>query len=155
MATGMGFFQRLFSPESARTELLEALAVLAGRNQGLVNRLKRHAALTTGNIKTGVEAIAEKQAAHIKAFHSILAEYNMWEKLPEDALHDGSNNWARLSGDLEVMGGLIADLRTNSMKWESVDQGIAEKLLQLAVEDEVQENELRKQASKCDALALD
>jgi hypothetical protein len=155
MATGMGFFQKLFSPESARTELLEELAVIAGCNEGLVNRLKRHAALTTGNVRAGVEAVAEKQAAHIKVLHSILAEYNIWEKLPEEALHDGSNNWARLSGDLEVLGALAADLRKNSIKWESVDQRIADKLLQLAGEDEIHESELRKQASKCDALALD
>ncbi len=57
----MDFFQRLFSPASARAELLEELAVLAGRNQGLVDRLKRHAALTSPNIKTGHEAHAEKE----------------------------------------------------------------------------------------------
>jgi hypothetical protein len=56
----MGFIQRLFSPVSARAELLEELAVLAGRNQGLIDRLKRHAALTSPNIKAGVEALAEK-----------------------------------------------------------------------------------------------
>ena len=155
MAAGMGFFQKLFSPASARTELLEELAVIAGRNEGLVNRLKRHAALTAGNVKAGVEAIAEKQAAHIKVFHSILAEYNIWERLPEEPLHYGSNNWARLSGDLEVLGALAADLRKSSVKWESVDQGVAEKLLQLAGEDDLHESELRKQAAKCDAMALD
>jgi hypothetical protein len=151
----MGFLQRLFSPVSMQTELLEELSVLAGRNEGLVERLKRHAAQTSGNIKTGVEAVAQKEAAHLKVLHTILADHNVWAKLPEAALHDGSNNWARLSGDLEVLGQLAADLRTTATKWESVDDGIAQKLLQLAGDDDLQESELRKQAMKCDALAED
>jgi hypothetical protein len=145
----------MFSPVSMQTELLEELSVLAGRNEGLVERLKRHAAQTSGNIKTGVEAVAQKEAAHLKVLHTILADHNVWAKLPEAALHDGSNNWARLSGDLEVLGQLAADLRTTATKWESVDDGIAQKLLQLAGDDDLQESELRKQAMKCDALAED
>jgi hypothetical protein len=151
----MGFFQRLFSPGSARAELLEELAVLAGRNQGLVDRLKRHATLTSANIKAGVEALAEKEAGHVKVITSLLADNNVWAKLPEAALHDGSNNWARLSGDLEVLGALAAELRLNAMKWKSVDEGIAATLLELAIEDEDRESELRKLALLCDALALD
>jgi len=155
MATGMGFFQRLFSPDSARAELLEELAAIAGRNQGLVDRLKRHAPLTGSSIKPGVEALAEAEAAHVKVLHSILADHNVWAKLPEAALHDGSNNWARLSGDLAVLAELASDLRTNAMKWESVDDGIVGKLRQLSIEDDDHESELRKLAMKCDALALD
>lgn len=151
----MGFFQRLFSPASARAELLEELSVLAGRNQGLVERLKRHAPQTALNIRTGVEALAEKEAGHVKVLNSILADRNVWAKLPEAALHDGSNNWARLSGDLEVLGTLAADLRLNAMKWESVDDGVAATLLELAIEDEYRESELRKLAMMCDAMALD
>jgi hypothetical protein len=155
MATGMGFFERLFSPASMRTELLEELAAIAGRNQGLVERLRRHAEPTPANIKGGVAELAEAEAAHLKVMHAILADHNVWEKLPEAALHDGSNNWARLSGDLEVMRELAADLRGNAMKWEAVDAGIAEKLLRVSIEDEENESELRRLAMKCDALALD
>jgi hypothetical protein len=155
MATSMGFFQRLFSPASARAELLEDLAVIGGRNQGLVERLRRHAPMTATNIKTGVEALAEKEAGHVKVLHSILADHNVWAKLPEAALHDGSNNWARLSGDLEVLGTLAVDLRLNAMRWESVDDGVAATLLELAVEDEARESDLRKLAMMCDAMALD
>jgi hypothetical protein len=151
----MGFFQRLFSPDSARAELLEELAAIAGRNQGLVDRLKRHAPLTGASIKPGVEALAEAEAAHVKVLHSILADHNVWAKLPEDALHDGSNNWARLSGDLAVLAELASDLRTNAIKWEAVDEDIVSKLRQLSIEDDDHESELRKLAMKCDALALD
>lgn len=155
MATGMGFFQRLFSPESAQAELLEELSVLAGQNQGLVERLRRHAQLNRSNIKEGVAALAEKEAAHVKLLHSILADHNVWAKLPEPALHDGSNNWARLSGDLEVLGTLAAELRLAAVKWEQVDENIAEKLRQLSIEDSDRESELRKLALLCDAMALD
>jgi hypothetical protein len=155
MATGMGFFQKLFSPASARAELLEELAVIAGHNQGLVDRLKRHAALSGASIKPGVEALAEKEAAHVKLLNSILADHNVWAKLPEPALHDGSNNWARLSGDLAVLAALASDLRLNAMKWESVDEEIVAKLRRLAAEDDNQESELRKLAMMCDAMALD
>jgi hypothetical protein len=151
----MGFFQKLFTPVSARAELLEELAVIAGHNQGLVDRLKRHAPQTGASIKPGVEALTEKEATHVKVLHSILADHNVWAKLPEPALHDGSNNWARLSGDLLVLGAIAADLRNNAMKWESVDEGIVAKLRQLAMEDDDHESELRKLAMKCDALALD
>ena len=155
MATGMGFFQKLFSPVSARAELLEELAAIAGHNQGLVDRLRRHAALSGVSIKSGVEALAEKEAAHVKMLNSILADHNVWAKLPEAALHDGSNNWARLIGDLAVLAALASDLRLNAMKWESVDEEIVGKLRQLATEDDTHESELRKLAMMCDAMALD
>jgi hypothetical protein len=151
----MGFFQKLFSPASARAELIEELAVIAGHNQGLVDRLKRHAALSGASIKPGVEALAEKEAAHVKLLNSILADHSVWAKLPEPALHDGSNNWARLSGDLAVLAALASDLRLNAMKWESVDEEIVAKLRQLAAEDDNHESELRKLAIMCDAMALD
>ena len=151
----MGFFRKLFSPASDRAELLEDLAVITGRNQGLVDRLKRHALLTAANIKAGVEGLAEAEAGHVKVLNSILADHDVWSKLPEPALHDGSNNWARLSGDLEVLGTLAADLRLNAMRWEAVDEDVAATLLELAIEDEDRESDLRKLALKCDALALD
>jgi hypothetical protein len=151
----MGFFRKLFSPASDRAELLDQLAALAGRNQGLVDRLKRHATLAAANIKAGVEALAEAEAGHVKVLNSILADRDVWSKLPKPALHDGSNNWARLSGDLEVLRSLAADLRLNAMKWEAVDEGVAATLLELAIEDEDRESELRQIALKCDALALD
>jgi len=46
-------------------------------------------------------------------------------------------------------------MHIKAMKWESVDESVAAKLLQLAIEDDDRESELRKLALKCDALALD
>lgn len=155
MATGMGLLQRLFSPVSPREELLEDLAVLAGHNQELVDRLKRHAPLASPNISAGAEAIAKKEESHVKVINSILADHNVWAKLPQPALHDGANNWARLSGDLQIIGALGAELRSLAMKWESVDETVAATLLQLAIEDADRESELRNLALRCDPLALD
>jgi hypothetical protein len=152
----MGFFQRMRSPASSEAGLLEELAVLAGKNQGLVERMRKHAAiLPAQNIKAGVIALAEKEARHVKQLNAILSDHNVWAKLPELPLHDGSNNWARLSGDLELLGTLAADLRLASVKWEAVNEAISNQLRDLANDDDGHESELRKLAMKCDAMALD
>ena len=156
MATGMGFFQRLRSSASTKAGLLEELAVLTGNNQGLVERMRRHAAICPyQNIKAGVVALADKESRHVKALNAILSDHNVWAKSPELPLHDGSNNWARLSGDLALLGSLAADLRLASVKWESVDEKTSNQLRQIANEDDEHESELRKLAMKCDAMALD
>jgi hypothetical protein len=156
MATGMGFFQRFRSSVSNKAGLLEQLTILAGNNQGLVERMRWHAAICNyPNIKAGVVALAEKEARHVKALNAILSDHNVWAKTPEIPLHDGSNNWARLSGDLAMLGSLAAELRLASVKWESVDEAISNQLRQLANEDDEYEIELRKLAMKCDAMALD
>ena len=156
MASGMGFFQKRRSPASSEAGLLEELAVLAGKNQGLVERMRKHAAiLPAQNIKAGVVALAEKEARHVKLLNAILSDHNVWAKLPVLPLHDGSNNWARLSGDLELLGTLAADLRLASVKWEAVNEAISNQLRDLANDDDGHESELRKLAMKCDAMALD
>ena len=129
---------------------------MAGRNHGLSERLQRHAAMCKfTNLKHGVAALAEIEAAHCKTLNSILADNSVWAKLPEAPLHDGSNNWARLNGDLELLGNLAAELRLASVKWESVDQAIAETVTQIADEDDQHERVLRKLALMCDPQALD
>jgi hypothetical protein len=156
MATGMGFFQRLRSSASTKTSLLEELAILTGNNQGLVERMRRHAAICPyQNIKAGVVTLADKEARHVKSLNAILSDHNVWAKSPQLPLHDGSNNWARLSGDLELLGSLAADLRLASVKWESVDEKTSNQLRQIANEDDEHESDLRKLAMKCDAMALD
>ena len=156
MASGMGFFQKRRSPASSEVGLLEELAVLAGKNQGLVERMRKHAAiLPAQNIKAGVVALADKEARHVKLLNAILSDHNVWAKLPVLPLHDGSNNWARLSGDLELLGTIAADLRLASVKWEAVNEAISNQLRDLANDDDGHESELRKLAMKCDAMALD
>ncbi len=152
----MGLFRRLRSAVSTREQLLEELAVLAGRNRGLVDRMRRHAdACIFRNIKQGVAKLAEQESAHVKTLNAILSDNGVWAKLPEAPLHDGASNWERLNGDLIVIGSLAAELRLAAVKWEPVDQTIGETLLQMAVEDGERETELRKLAIKCDPQAFD
>jgi hypothetical protein len=156
MATSMGFFSKLRSATSSRDQLLEELAILTGKNQGLVESMRRHAERCPyANVKAGVNAVAESEAAHIKTLEGILSDHNVWSKTPDAPLHDGENNWARLNGDLAIMGSLAAELRLAAVKWEPIDQMIGEQLLAISVEDEASEIELRKLASKCDPQALD
>jgi len=156
MATGMGFFQKLRSSNSTKANLLEELAELTGRNHGLSERLQRHAAMCKfTNLKKGVATLAEGEAAHFKTLNSILSDHSVWAKLPAAPLHDGSNNWARLNGDLELLGNLAAELRLASVKWEAVDHAIAETLNAIANEDDQHERVLRKLALMCDPQALD
>jgi hypothetical protein len=156
MATSMGFFRKLRSATSSRDQLLEELAILTGKNQGLVDRMRRHAERCPyPNVKAGVNAIAEAEVAHVKMLEGILSDHNVWSRMPEAPLHDGENNWARLNGDLAIMGSLAAELRLAAVKWEPIDQTIGEQLLAISIEDEAREIELRKLASKCDPQALD
>jgi hypothetical protein len=156
MATSMGLFRRLRSAVSTRDELLQELAVLAGRNRGLVDRMRRHANVCTlQNIKQGVASIAENESAHVKTLDAILSDNSVWARLPEAPLHDGASNWERLNGDLILIGSLAAELRLAAVKWEPVDQTIGDTLLQMAVEDGERETELRKLAIKCDPQAFD
>ncbi|MDO8431117.1 MAG: hypothetical protein Q7S58_01770 [Candidatus Binatus sp.] len=152
----MGFFQKLRSSALSRTSLLEELAVLTGHNHGLAERLRRHAEMCKfSNLRQGVAALAESEAAHFKTLNSILSDNNVWAKLPEAPLHDGSSNWARLGGDLEVLGSLAAELRLAAVKWESIDEAIAEVIRRISNEDDEHESALRKLALKCDPQALD
>ncbi|HEY6419694.1 MAG TPA: hypothetical protein VIX59_11885 [Candidatus Binataceae bacterium] len=156
MGSDMGIFGKEPSPGREEARLLEELAEIVGRNQGLVERLKRHAGIVMkGNIKSGVERLAEKEAAHLKALNAILSDRNVWSRLPEPPAREGANNWERLSLDLEVLGALVTALTRVSVEWEAVDQNVAAKLAAIASEDGELENDLRKLAIKCDPQALD
>lgn len=156
MATSMGLFRRLRSVGSTREQLLGELAALAGRNRGLVDRMRRHAEVCTyQNLKRGVASIAEAENAHAKILDAILSDNSVWAKLPEAPLHDGASNWERLNGDLLALGSIAADLRLAAVKWEPIDQTVGDALLKMATEDDALEVELRKLAIKCDPQAFD
>jgi hypothetical protein len=152
----MGFFQKLRSSAFSRESLLEELAVLTGHNHGLAERLERHAEMCKfPNLKKGIAALADSEAAHFKTLNTILSDNSVWAKLPEAPLHDGSNNWARLGGDLEVLRNLAAEMRLAAVKWESIDESIGETIRRISEEDDEHESALRKLALKCDPQALD
>ena len=73
----MGIFGKEQTLVRGEQRLLDELAEIVGRYQGLVERLKRHAAMVmNGNIKVGVEKLAELEAAHLKALNAILSDRN-------------------------------------------------------------------------------
>lgn len=152
----MGIFGKEQTLVRGEQRLLDELAEIVGRYQGLVERLKRHAAMVmNGNIKVGVEKLAELEAAHLKALNAILSDRNVWSRLQEPPAREGANNWERLSLDLEVLGALVTALTRVSVEWEAVDQDVAAKLAAIASDDGDRENDLRKLAIKCDPQALD
>ncbi len=156
MASGMGFFDKLRASVSSETRLSNELAEQVGRNEDLAARLSRHAAMTAyPYIKTGVQALAAREAIHLKRLKAILSARNLWPRPPEPVARDGANNWERLSADLEHLGSLAAAFHRAAAEWESVDQNVADQLAAIALEDGENESELRKLALKCDPQAID
>jgi len=156
MASGMGFFDKFRSAISPDARLVEDLADLAGRNEVLVERLKRHAAnCKYPNIKAGLEALATRESGHAKTLRRILAERNTWPRLGEQTGRDGANNWERLNSDLAALAAIASGLRRAAVNWEPVDATLADRLAQLAAEDDSCESDLRQLALKCDPHALD
>ncbi|HYB91855.1 MAG TPA: hypothetical protein VEC38_12505 [Candidatus Binataceae bacterium] len=156
MASGMGFFDKLRSAISPETRLVEELAEVAGRNEILVERLNRHATKCSyPNLKAGLQAIAARESAHAKMLRAVLTERNTWPKFPEQTGHEGANNWERLSGDLSILAAIASGLRRAAAIWEAVDPALADRLSELADEDDACESELRRLTLKCDPQALD
>jgi rubrerythrin len=129
---------------------------MAGQSEALVNRLRRHAerAMYPG-IAQGVRAIAEKEAAHERALRAVLSERNLWPRPPEEVPHEGSNNWERLSNDLEILLLFARELHRHAMRWESENPALAETLKKIADEASDNEYELRRLVAKLDPQALD
>lgn len=108
-------------------------------------------------IAQGVREIAEKEAAHDRAMRSILAERGMWPRPPEEVPHEGSNNWERLSNDLEILLQFARELHRHAMRWEGDGENAAlgETLRKIADEASDDEFELRRLVAKLDPQALD
>ena len=155
MASAMGFFDKFLasSPEKAA---IADLAELAGRKEALIARLERHAGKCSYiNIRTGLERLAINQAESFRTLRSILSDHDTWPRPPEAEPHEGSNNWERLSSDLELLRTIAIGMQKAVGTWEAVDSGIAEKLMPVATSDGEAESELRSLALKCDPQALD
>lgn len=141
---------------SPRETLLAELADIAGRKQSLIDRLKRHAGMCAyPNIKAGLEQLAIREAAHVKTLNAILADNGMWSRIPEPRTHDGSNNWERLNGDLELLAELSRMINQQAVRWEPVDAELAQRFAAMYPEDYDNTSVLRDLALKCDPQALD
>jgi hypothetical protein len=153
----MGFFDRLRSAISG-PPLIDELALLAGQSEALVDRLRRHAERPMyPAIAQGVREIAEKEAGHQKTMRAMLSEHNLWPRPPEEVPHEGSNNWERLSNDLEILLLWAREMHQHAMRWEGEgeEQKLGERLRKIADEASDNEYELRRLVAKLDPQALD
>jgi hypothetical protein len=79
--------------------------------EGLLPRSSRLPSCLTAPTSAGsIQSIEARSVCILKVLKPILADHSVWAKLPEPALHDGSNNWTRLSADLAELAGLASDL---------------------------------------------
>ena len=146
----------MFTAVPPRERLLAELADIAGRHQELADRLARHATICAyPNIASGLAALAARQAEHARALHALLRERNVWPKLPRPMEAEGSSNWARVTGDLEIMLELSREVNQQALHWEGIDPALAVRLRTIALEDDRKLGELRELALKCDPQALD
>ena len=106
-------------------------------------------------IAQGVREIAEKEAAHEKELRAILSERHLWPRPPEEVPHEGSNNWERLSNDLELLLFWARHLHQHAMRWEGENPQLSETLMAIANEASDNEFELRRLVAKLDPQALD
>jgi hypothetical protein len=134
------------------------LAILAGQSEALAERLRRHAERPMyPAIAHGVREIAEKETAHEKILRGILSARNLWPRPPEEVPHEGSNNWERLSNDLEILLLWAREMHQHAMRWEGEGEqpGLGETLMKIADEAANNEHELRRLVAMLDPQALD
>jgi hypothetical protein len=152
----MGFLDFFRESPSQHDLLLAELADIAGRKESLIERLERHAAMCSlSNIKAGLEQLAAREAAHLKALKATLTDHRMWPRPPEPPAHDGSSNWERLSGDLELASELSKMINRQSVMWEAIDPAIAKRFAAMYAEDYDNTSFLRDLTLKCDPQAFD
>jgi hypothetical protein len=152
----MGILEKIRTSFSPKTQMLERLAVVAGRYEALAESLKRHAELCTyPNIKAGLERLAEDEARQANALRRILADLGAWPRLAETPSHDGSSNWERVGADLALQTELFRELNTQLVEWEGVDSNVAARLRVFLDAEDSNAGTLRDFALKCDPQAFD
>ncbi len=152
----MGILEKIGLSAPSEERLLDELTELAGRNQALVDRLRRHTDICPyPGMKQALERLAAQEATHVNALNAILTPLGRWLSLKDLPSRDGANSWERITGDLEILSRLSIELGRHAMRWEAVNPGIAERLRTLVDEDAGVLSELRKLALKSDPQALD
>jgi hypothetical protein len=152
----MEFLERITQSITAKRRLLNQLAILTGRMQGLVERLERHSeACVYPQMKTKIEEVTVTAKAQAKVLNGILSDNRVWAKLPERGVHEGINTWERVSGDLVTLGRLNVDLNQHAVKWMSVDADIAERLRTIVNEQVPLIDALQEIGARSDPQAID
>ncbi len=152
----MGLLQKIGLSMTHSGRLLAELASLTGRIQGLLDRLNRHAeACIYTHMKARIKEVSAVTEAHVKMLNSILRDNQVWARLPEAPVHQGSNNWERVSGDLILLTRLNVELNQQAVKWQGVNADVAERLLAILNEQRPLIDTLREIVARSDPQALD
>jgi hypothetical protein len=152
----MELLERLSQSLTAKGRLLNQLAILTGRMQGLVDRIERHAEVCAyPQMKFKLVEVAVKGKAHVKLLNGILSDSRVWAKLPEHPAHEGINNWERISGDLTTLARLNVDLNGLAVKWMPVEADISERIRTVINEQVPMIDALQEVAARSDPQAID
>jgi hypothetical protein len=152
----MGLLQKIGLSMTRSGRLLAQLASLTGRIQGLLDRLNRHAeACTYAHMKAKIKEVAAVTKAHVKMLNSILRDNRVWARLPEAPVHQGSNNWERVSGDLILLTRINVELNQQAVKWQGVNADVAQRLFAILKEQTPLMDTLQEIVARSDPQALD
>jgi hypothetical protein len=152
----MGILDKIFGYLSPGQRLLGKLADFAGQSDSLAKRLERHGErCSIPRLKEEVARLALEQNNQARELNRILSENSTWAKMPEPPVHSGSNNWERLSSDLEQLVQLALSLSRLALQWEGVDAKISDRIRAVALNDERLVPRLREVVEKLDPQALD
>jgi hypothetical protein len=152
----MELLERITQSFTQRGRLLNQLAILTGRLEGLIDRLDRHAeACVYPQMKAKIEEVAAAAKAHTKTLKTILSDNRIWPRLPVLPAHQGANTWERISGDLVVLARLNLDLNQQAVRWQAIDADIAQRLWSVVNEQIALIDALQEIAARSDPQAID
>ena len=152
----MELLEKITQSFTQRGRLLNQLAILTGRLEGLIDRLSRHAeACIYPQMKAKIEEVAVAAKAHAKTLNAILSDNRVWARLPDLPAHQGTNNWERISGDQIVLSRLHVDLNQQAVRWQAVDAEVAQRLWSVISEQTGLIDTLQEIAARSDPQALD
>ncbi|HZP45021.1 MAG TPA: hypothetical protein VFB15_05175 [Candidatus Binataceae bacterium] len=144
---------RSISPQARR---LRRLAAIAGAAEAQAAILRRHAAITRlPGFRQALESLAAAESADAKALRELLLTHRLWPIPPAPAVTEGSNNWQRISLDLQAEIEMARALGRAIAEWEGRDRQLAAELRTIAAHKEEIAGHLRDLALRCDPQALD
>jgi hypothetical protein len=152
----MELLEKITQSFTQRGRLLNQLAILTGRLQGLIDRLSRHAeACIYPQMKAKIEEVVAALRVHAKTLNTILSANRVWARLPDLPAHQGTNNWERISGDQIVLSRLHVELNQQAVRWQAVDADVAQRLWSVISEQIASIDTLQEIAVRSDPQALD
>jgi hypothetical protein len=152
----MEILQKIAQSFAPRGRLLADLAGIAGRLQGVFERLDRHAeACVYSQMKEKIEAVAAATGIHVKELNSVLSDNRLWSRLPDVPVRDGSNTWERISGDFIALSRINMELNQQAVRWQGLDAGLADRLWKVIREQIPLIDTLQEVVARSDPQALD